>query len=321
VPQPVTRPTVKVRVGNLGTLGDGGFTIGLRKGYYAEQGVDIELVRFDSGALMVAPLSAGQLDVGAGTVSAGLFNAVARGVGLKCILPTGTSTPGHGVDGFVVRTAIADQIKTAADLKGRKVAVAAHGIVPEFELATLLEQAGLSMSDVDEVLLPFPEMVTALGSGSLDVGILPEPFVTQMTSQNVGKVWMRTDSVIPTLQIGCLLFGGQFVASQPAAAQGFATAFLHSVRDYDDAFIKNDPQARAEIVPILIETTSVKDPALYQEMTFLAYSPDGKHHLESLANEQEFFLSTGQQQQRIDLAQLVDTTFAENAARQLGPYN
>jgi hypothetical protein len=34
---------------------------------------------------MVAPLGSGELDVGGGTVSAGLYNAVARGINLKVV--------------------------------------------------------------------------------------------------------------------------------------------------------------------------------------------------------------------------------------------
>jgi NitT/TauT family transport system substrate-binding protein len=133
-------------------------------------------------------------------------------------------------------------------------------------------------------------------------------------------VWKRTDDVMPRHQIGCLLFGPQFIASQPAAAQGFVTAFLHSIRDFDDAFIKNDPKARAEVVSILTEATSLKDPALYNEMVFYVLPPDGQQDLNSLKVDQDFFIAEGQQPQAIDLTQLVDAHFAEKAVQVLGPY-
>src|SRR5436190_1302558 len=60
-----------VRVGVLNSIGDAPFAIGLEKGYYAEQGITIETVPFDSAARMIAPFGAGQLDAGQGAISAG----------------------------------------------------------------------------------------------------------------------------------------------------------------------------------------------------------------------------------------------------------
>jgi NitT/TauT family transport system substrate-binding protein len=308
-----------VRVGSLGSLGDSGATIGIEKGYYAEQGLDLELIRFDSVAQMIAPLSAGQLDVANGSVTAGLFNAIGRGIGLKCVAGTSHSPPGHGVNAFVVRSQIADQISTAADLRGRKVAVAARGVSPETELSKLLEQAGLSMGDVEEVLLGFPDMVTAMGAGTIDMAILPEPFPTQMQTLNVGKVWKRTDEILPYHQTGCLLFSPQFLQNR-AAAQGYVTAFLRAVRDFDDAFVKNDAQKRSEVIPILIKNTALKDSALYEKMVFYEMPPDGHENLDSLKVDQDFFVASGQQQSPADLTQLIDTSFTEAALRDLGPY-
>ena len=47
--------------------------------------------------------------------------------------------------------------------------------------------------------------------------------------------------------------------------------------------------------------------------------PEGRVNLESLKIDQEYFLASGQQQRPIDLNELVDTSFAEAAVRQLGP--
>src|SRR5215211_3877404 len=72
----------RVRLGVLGATVDAGFYIAADQGYFGEQGLDVEMIPFDSGARMVAPLGAGQLEAGGGAHSAGLFNAVARGIDL-----------------------------------------------------------------------------------------------------------------------------------------------------------------------------------------------------------------------------------------------
>ena len=50
------------------------------RGYFAEQGFAVEFTPFDSGALMVAPVAAGQLDAMAAVPGPSLFNALARDV-------------------------------------------------------------------------------------------------------------------------------------------------------------------------------------------------------------------------------------------------
>ena len=53
----------------------------------------------------------------------------------------------------------------------------------------------------------------------------------------------------------------------------FLIGYLRGVRDYNDAFARN--QGRAEVVRILTEQTSVRDPALYERMNMPSLDPDG----------------------------------------------
>jgi ABC-type nitrate/sulfonate/bicarbonate transport system substrate-binding protein len=85
-----------VHLGVLGSVSDAGIFVALERGYFREQGIELELSTFDSAARMVAPLGARQLDVGAGSHSAGLLNAVARGIPLKLVADKGSALPGYG---------------------------------------------------------------------------------------------------------------------------------------------------------------------------------------------------------------------------------
>src|SRR5207302_9082453 len=59
--------------------------VALERGYFAEQGIDLDFVAFDASGLMIPPLSAGQLDIASGVPGPALFNALARGVDLKLL--------------------------------------------------------------------------------------------------------------------------------------------------------------------------------------------------------------------------------------------
>jgi NitT/TauT family transport system substrate-binding protein len=313
-PRPAT-----VRVGRLAGV-DAITQIGLNTGYFADAGVQIEELQFQSTQDMIAPLATGQLDVGNGSFSAAFFNAVAGDLNIKCVAGGAYTPPGHPANVFVIRNDLASQIRTPADLRGRTVGLTAHGVSPELDLAKLLQQAGLELSDVNELLMAFPAMVGAMSAGQIDVAVSPEPFALQMESDNIGTIWKGDDEVIPNQQATCLLFSSQFINEQPRAAQGYVTAYLRSVREYDDAMIKRDPEARAVVVPILAAAMNFKDPAMYDRMTGTPFFPDGQENLQSFQLYQAFFLASGLQKSPVDTTQLIDTHFVEAALKSIGPY-
>ena len=61
----------KVSIGIVNAVSDGGLFIAEAKGYFKEAGIEASFVEFDTGAKMVAPLGAGQLDVGGGAALTG----------------------------------------------------------------------------------------------------------------------------------------------------------------------------------------------------------------------------------------------------------
>ncbi|HEY7067670.1 MAG TPA: ABC transporter substrate-binding protein [Chloroflexota bacterium] len=311
-----------LRGGVLASTTDAGIFIAQDLGYFKEQGIELDLSNFDSAARMVAPLGAGQLEIGAGSHSAGLNNAISRGVDIKLVADKGSATPGHGFQALLYRKDLVDsgQVRTPADLRGRRMGVSARGISVEVALATWLKRAGLTMDDVEPVEMGFPDQINALANGSLDGTISIEPFLTRILDLNVGTVYQRTDELIPGYQVAEVFYSGQFMREQPDVARRFMIAYLKGVRYYNDGFDKGDAAKRQEVVNILTRNTTVKDAALYDRMVMPGLAPDGHLNVASLAEDQDYFLAAGLQQQRIDINTLVDHSFADAAVQVLGPY-
>ncbi len=319
-PSPAPSP-VTVRLGQVGGISDAAIFIAIEKNYFKEQGIEIDPSRFDSAARMVAPLGAGQLDVGGGAPSAGLYNAVARDVPLKIVADKGNMNPGHGYEAMVVRKQLWDTgaIKGPADLKRKKVAIAARDISPEVTLDTFLRTGGLSVKDVDIVTMPFADMRQALANGSIDMAMPLEPFATQIAQTGIGVIWKRDDEIVPKHQVAVILYSPDF-AKKTDVARRFMLAYLKGARYYNDAFERKDAAKRKDAIGILVKSTPVKDEALYDKMVMPGIDPDGKVNLQSLNEEQDWFLQKGSQRARVDLGKVVDNQFAAYAVRQLGPY-
>src|SRR4051794_27907071 len=200
----------KVRYGELSLFSDAGVYIGIEQGYFAEQGIDVDLTTFDSAANMVAPLATNQLEVGGGATSAGLFNALRTGVNVRIVADKGHSDPtppGFPVSIYLARKDLVDsgRYKTIADLKGLRSAKPATGISPELDLAALLREGGLRESDLDISLMSFPDMVPAFANGNLDFAWSVEPFATILVNQGNVVVIRRDYEVNPTNQVAVLL--------------------------------------------------------------------------------------------------------------------
>lgn len=314
-------PVTKLQVGLVGGISDAAFYIANDKGYFKEQGIELEISRFDSAARMVAPLGTGQLDVGGGAPSAGLLNAIARDVPLKIVADKGNMVPGHGYEALVVRKALWDKggMRSASDLRGKTVALSARDISPEVTLSAFLKTGGLTVKDVNLVTMAHADMVTALANGSIDAGLPIEPFVTKAVANGVATIWKRDDEIAPRQQVAVVLYGPKFAENRDLGRR-FMLAYLKGARYYNIAFDKSDAAKRNDVVQILVRNTAVKEADLYAKMVMPGIDPNGRVNVDSLADQQDYFLSKGSQKTRIELKQVVDMQYADWAVQKLGQY-
>jgi NitT/TauT family transport system substrate-binding protein len=99
-------------------------------------------------------------------------------------------------------------------------------------------------------------------------------------------------------------------------------AYIRAVRDYNNALSNGKlagPNA-AEVISILTEYTPIKDANVYRAIVPQGTNPDGKLNVASLENDLAFFKSEGVVKGNVTVAQVLDTSFAENAVKELGPY-
>lgn len=317
MPSPTAAP-VTLQWGSVGSSSDAAFFIADAKGYFAEQAITLQTSQFATAALMVAPLGQNQLQVGGGTVGSGLFNAIGRGIGIRVVGDKGNLSAGHGFEGLVVRSALANEVKGPADLKGRTYALASRDITPEVTVATFLKKGGLSINDVNVVTLAFPDMQAALESGKVDAASPIEPWLTRILESGSGKLLARTDEVTPGQQNSVLLYSEQFATRRDVAVR-FMVAYLKGARFYNDAFDKKDAAKRAEAIDILAAATRT-DKAVLEKSVMPGIDPNGKVNVDALEAAQQYFVAKGSQEKPIDLKTTIDTSFIDAAIRVLGPY-
>jgi NitT/TauT family transport system substrate-binding protein len=96
-------PPVKLRVGIISALFDSGSLIAYTKGYFRDEGLDVEVVVLPSSAEASQAVGTNQIDVFSGAPNAGLFNARSQGIEVSVVASAGEHSPGHGVISLVLR--------------------------------------------------------------------------------------------------------------------------------------------------------------------------------------------------------------------------
>lgn len=315
-----------VTVGVNGLISDAPFYIADKNGYFKEQSLDVKFVSFASAAMMVAPLSTGQLDVGGGAVSVGLFNAAARGIKVRIVADRASTTPLSSYIQLLVRKDLYDsgKVKDYRDLKGLRIGANGIGVTGHSTINEALLRGGLTYDDVQHVdNMPPSQTVSALQNKAVDAILTTEPIATMAIEQGIA-VRLSQPDLYPNQVFAALLYGGPFVEQRAAVAQSFMVAYLKAVRFYNDALVDGKfkgPNANA-VVDLLIENTGLKDRKIYELMTAPSINPEGRVNLNSLRRDLAFFKSRPEfdADKKADVDGIVDNSFAERAAAMLGPY-
>jgi NitT/TauT family transport system substrate-binding protein len=303
-------------------ISDAGVFFGRARGFFQAQGIDVDILPFQSGSDIIAPMASGDLQVAGGGLSLAVLNALDRGIRIQAVADKGSARQGFQFTQFPVRRDLLDSgaVRSVADLRGRHIGVSALRASSEAIVSHVLSQAGLSIDDVDLVPMGYPDMVVALGNQALDAAILIEPSLGAAYARGVIGQWdpgMISAAFGGNYQAALLFFNEQ-LASQPDLARRFLYAYLQGVRVYNDAFVKG--QGRAEAIQVLIDSTQIKDPAAYEQMQLAGLDPDGQIYRPSLEVELAYHRARGYYTGAATLDSLLDPSFAQAAAQQLGPY-
>lgn len=318
-------PLTKVTVGLHGVASDAPIFIADRKGYFRQEGIVVKMTDFQSGAMMVAPLGTGQLDVGAGSPSAGLYNAVTRGIKIKIVADKASSPQGYGATKILVRKDLVDSgcYKTLKDLKGLKFAMNAPGVANTVTLYEALHSVGLKYSDVQTVDFPTPmDHVEALKNKSVDASVSVEPAPDVATRIGAAVVVATDDQVAPNHETAVIMYSESFANNNRSVAQRFMRAYIRAVRFYNGALRGGrlaGPNAD-ELISILVAYTHVKDPQVYRDETPTGINPDGYVNAKSLARDIAFYTEQGLIKSKIAIDSLIDPSFAQAEVSELGPY-
>jgi NitT/TauT family transport system substrate-binding protein len=151
--------------------------LALRRGYFDEASVRLDLTRYANGSAVAAALAAGEIDAGVGG------HVQTLGAGQVFFAPLGfEEAPGHLPIALVARPGIS----SGRELAGHAVGMSARGAISELQLRIYMHAEGAAYETLRLEAMPFTELAEAMRSGAIAAASAPEPFATQLVADGLG---------------------------------------------------------------------------------------------------------------------------------------
>ena len=279
-----------VRLGYVPVMIYAPLYVGIERGYFAAEGIQIESTPVQGGSDPVVQLAAGNFDAAFGGAGAGLFNAAARGVKFSIVAPMHNESAPM-TSPLVISAKRVDEIKTVADLKGKKVAINATGAATEYWVDQALIKNGLTMADIELVTVGFKDVPAALENGSIDAAILGEPLATINVQK--GVVAVLADDFIDGFY-ATYLYMGESMLADTATSEGFMRAYLKACGDLQGDYMTPE-------IAAIIETYTKVPAAVIEQASAANYNAEGVIPVDNLSTLQAYFRTRGYLEYDTDL--------------------
>jgi NitT/TauT family transport system substrate-binding protein len=202
-------------------------------GYYAEQGLDVQLSDEPAGVDAEDAMLAGQVDAVVGFYDHNI-DLQSKGKSTESIVQL-SQAPGE-VE--LVRADEAGTIKSAADFGGKKLGVTGLGSSTNFLTKYLAVHAGVPVNQVTSVAVQAgPTFIAAMQHKQIDGGMTTEPTITTAVNQGLAKVLidMRTvegarAALGGTYPAACLYGTTAWAQTHKETAQKLANAYVKTLK-------------------------------------------------------------------------------------------
>ena len=310
------KPKITIGVGGKSLFYYLPLTIAEQKGYFKDEGLDVEIADFPGGAKTLEALIGGSVDIVSGAYEHTITQQ-AKGQSIEAVVLQGKNA---GIV-LAVPKAKAAAYKGPADLKGMKIGVTAPGSSTNMFVNILLAKEGLPPDAVSIVGVGAGAgAVAIMKRGDIDAMANLDPVIAQLESDGTAVAVIDTRTAKGMSQVyggayaaGCIYAKTDFVQKNPRKVQAVVNAIVRALR-----FIQH---STPEQVVATVPTTFYTDKALYTA-AFKAnldnFNHDGSIPMaaaQSVYKDLKTFDPGLQKATSIDLTRTIDMQFQQKAAQ------
>src|ERR1700749_5206016 len=244
-----------ITVGALPVVDSAGLYLAQKLGYFKQEGLTVKVTSVAQSTQAIPDMLHGTIAVIAGANYVSFIEAQAKGTAQFKVIAEGVTCKPNT---FGVAALPSSGITKPADLAGKTVAVNLTNNIQTLTLNAVLKADGVDPSKVKYVVVPFPNMVTALKAKQVDAISAVEPFLGGSEAADGAKqVVSSCDGPVADLPMSGYLSTSDWSQKNPNNAGAFQTALLKA-QAYADA----NPSALKAIIPTFTKVTAAQANAL-----------------------------------------------------------
>jgi len=278
----------KVRfVNTAGSLGDWAPYIGVKKGFFQQDGLNVEMITVGSTPAANTAIISGQGDAAVGAIPTAIASTL-KNAPVKLAMATQVALPGGKFNNWwcVLPNS---PIKSVADLKGKKVHINGVNSLAQVATHVYLRDKGIPPGQYEELVFTFDQSYTALKTNRADVALFIEPFFTRgnkLAQTEYGGplrvIYTYLDLFTNGLNLTGLWPNTNFMAQNPDTMRMFLRSWLRSA-----TWGQDNPDETKQIIADFaqIPYDDIRDMILAQQ------SKDGKFVPGFLKQVQEYLIS------------------------------
>jgi len=279
------------------------------EGYFAEEGLDVEILDiFPADGLVALPL--GHLDAIGVPVFTGLFNAMEREPFVRIVADKGHIGKGCSPYMIMARSDLLDEGDLAIDeIRGLKLE-RREGSIYDFIMEHFFEAHGLGWEDFEPIEWIPPHMSAAgFEADQLDLKIETEPNISALSDAELARPWFSVAEVTPGLQFSAIVYGPRLIEKEPEIGIKFMKGYLRGVRQYNGG-------ATDRNVDIVSDFTGL-DPDLVRKACWTPIDPNGMIDTDKLGKFIDWLKKDGFVDSDLRIEDWWDPRFAIEASRAL----
>lgn len=248
---------VSLTVGAIPIVDTAPLWLGKEKGFFEEEGIDLEIEVTSGGAAAVPGVVSGEFEFAFGNMVSVM---VARDQGLDLrFVANGVSTTGDTENDFsgVVVPADSD-IESPADLVGTRVGVNNLNNIGDTTIRYIVEQDGGNPEKMEFVEVAFPDAPAAVEQGNVDAAWILDPFLSSSVAEGNRVVSYNFAEFHPELDIAGYFTSAEYMEANPDVVESFTAAMNRSldyaqensdeVRDIVGTYTEMPEEVRQEMI-------------------------------------------------------------------------